>query len=81
MLRDGSFSIEIDGENVKIETNCVICRQTCIILVKYKDFEKYQLRQGYIQDIFSYLSAEEREILISGVCGTCFDKMFQLDDQ
>ena len=30
----------------------------------------------YIQDAMPYLSADERELLISGTCGTCFDKMF-----
>ena len=32
-----------------------------------------------IQDAMPYLSAGERELLISGVCGKCFDKMFEED--
>jgi len=34
-------------------------------------------REGkYIQNAMPYLSADEREILVSGICGDCFDKMF-----
>jgi hypothetical protein len=29
-----------------------------------------------IQDAMPYLSAGERELLISGICETCFDKIF-----
>ena len=29
-----------------------------------------------IQNAMPYLSADEREVLISGTCGPCFDKMF-----
>ena len=28
------------------------------------------------QDAFPYLNNDERELLISGTCGTCFDRMF-----
>jgi hypothetical protein len=29
-----------------------------------------------IQDAMPYLSADEREILISNICGLCFEQMF-----
>ena len=29
-----------------------------------------------IQNAMPYLSADEREVLISGTCGPCFDRMF-----
>tara|TARA_B100000749_G_C18156894_1_gene354210 strand:- start:253 stop:459 length:207 start_codon:yes stop_codon:yes gene_type:complete len=29
-----------------------------------------------IQDALDYLTADERELLISGTCGACFDNMF-----
>ena len=32
-----------------------------------------------IQDAMPELSADERELLISGICGKCWDKMFQED--
>ena len=29
-----------------------------------------------IQDAMPYLTPDEREVLISGTCGPCFDRMF-----
>lgn len=29
------------------------------------------------QRAFPYLTADERELLISGICGACFDKIFK----
>ena len=34
-----------------------------------------------IQDAMPYLSADDRELLISGTCGACFDKMFPPDPE
>lgn len=33
-----------------------------------------------VQDIFPYLSADVRELLISNTCAECWDKMFQFDE-
>ena len=33
-----------------------------------------------IQDALYYLSQNERELLLSGTCGDCFDKIFALDN-
>jgi len=34
-----------------------------------------------IQDALGYLTADERELLISGTCGACFDNMFPPDPE
>ena len=39
------------------------------------DYEAWE-NGKLIQDVMPYLSADEREVLISGICGPCFDKMF-----
>lgn len=33
-----------------------------------------------VQDFFPFLSADQRELLISKTCGACFDQMFPEDD-
>jgi hypothetical protein len=35
----------------------------------------------YAQDAFPHLTADERELLISGTCGSCFNAMFPEDDE
>jgi hypothetical protein len=34
-----------------------------------------------IQVALDYLSDDERELLLSGTCGTCWDKMYGEDDE
>jgi hypothetical protein len=36
---------------------------------------------AFIQDVLGYLTADERELFISGTCGECFDKMFPPDPE
>jgi len=44
-----------------------------VLISEYEDFANGALAQ----DAFTTLSAAEREPLISGVCGTCFDYLFK----
>tara|TARA_Y100000310_G_C20387451_1_gene671140 strand:+ start:362 stop:508 length:147 start_codon:yes stop_codon:yes gene_type:complete len=44
-------------------------------MVNSKDFISWN-NGSYIQNAMPYLSADERELLISGTCGPCFDVMF-----
>lgn len=67
-----------DKTNVKIK--CKICNNSYDIIVNKKDLQDWKKGKGYIQDILSDLSDSERELLISGTCGTCFDKMFNSDE-
>jgi hypothetical protein len=54
---------------------CRECGETQVINVNADDL--YAWRGGkLIQNAFPYLSADERELMISGVCGKCFDSLF-----
>lgn len=41
-----------------------------------EQWESYINKTKNIQDIFPELSAADRELMLSGLCGDCFDKMF-----
>lgn len=58
-----------------INKQCMMCKQNVEIKVKAEDFQSWQ-KGAHIQSAFPYLSIDEREILISNICGTCFDKIF-----
>ena len=55
--------------------NCIQCHQPQHIEARTADLDAW-IGGELIQVAMPYLSADEREILISGVCGTCFDNMF-----
>jgi len=56
-------------------TTCNRCKNQVEMKVYVEDVTAWENGE-LIQNAMPYLSADEREVLISGVCGTCFDKMF-----
>lgn len=60
----------------KIKTTCPFCGKEQIIEVEEKDYEKWR-KGGLIQSCFSYLSADEREALMTGICNKCWDETFK----
>ena len=58
-----------------VQATCRQCKVSVEMSVNRQDVADW--REGkYIQDAMPYLSADERELLISGICGSCFDKIF-----
>lgn len=55
--------------------NCPFCHKETSVVVEMKDF--FDWHNGKLaQDAFPYLSATERESLISGMCPSCQDFIF-----
>lgn len=67
--------------NFEIRVACRICEKLNSIFCNKQDYEKFKNGTGYIQDILHYLSADQRELLISQTCGECFDKMFSSEEE
>jgi hypothetical protein len=62
-----------------MKITCQQCSEVHVVEVVFKDWSDW--RSGKLaQDAFPYLSADERELLISGVCGKCFEEMFPPDE-
>ena len=59
-----------------IKVTCKMCGTSHEVACKNKDYSAWKDGDGYIQDLMPYLTADQRELLISGNCGSCFDKMF-----
>jgi len=54
---------------------CSCCKTSIYILARREDIVEWHLG-ALIQEVLHYLTIDERELLISGVCATCFDGMF-----
>jgi len=61
--------------NMRLAMSCLKCGDIVRIDVNAYDLEKW-FQGEYIQDAMPYLNADEREILISGYCGPCFDVLY-----
>jgi len=62
-------------KNVGIKKTCPLCGKTTHIVVNGDDYEKWQ-NGMLIQRAFPYMSADEREVLITGICYNCQTKVF-----
>jgi len=60
---------------VCVITYCPFCGKAHEIEVNEIDYLDWQDGE-LVQNVFPYLSADEREMLISGICPDCWDKMF-----
>lgn len=63
-----------------VSTSCPFCGNITNVSVDPKDFSNWKNGTN-AQDAFPYLSATERECLISGICGPCWDATFAQDDE
>jgi endogenous inhibitor of DNA gyrase (YacG/DUF329 family) len=61
------------------DIRCLHCDRVFRIQCDRADLNDWMKGEKSIQNALSYLTAGERELLISGTCGDCFDKMFPLD--
>ena len=59
-----------------IETTCPFCGKTHEITVDAIDYTLWELGFEKAQDAFPYLSASDRELLISGICSDCWERTF-----
>jgi len=65
------------AEQQMISRHCNECDRDIPLVVQLEDLEKYN-NGAFVQDAFPYLNAGDRELIISGTCSECFDKMFEM---
>lgn len=65
-----------------INTTCPICRKSHEVKIRRaSDYHDFAFGGKHAQDAFPYLSAQEREMLISGICGACWDNLFADEEE
>ena len=66
---------KMNYKEVAVITRCPFCGHANEVEVNEMDYLDWQ--DGELaQNAFPYLSADEREMLISGICPKCWDGMF-----
>ena len=61
--------------NDMIQAVCLHCKKSSELAVNKQDIIDWTGGK-YIQDALPYLSSDDRELLISGTCGKCWEDMF-----
>lgn len=68
-------------EEIELKVKCQYCGKIHTITVVKNDYMKWYSGKLPIQSAMSYLSADERELLLSHVCGKCYDEMLGDDEE
>ena len=66
-------------DNHYVVVDCRMCQEFYQIPAtpeQQEEMDKPRAERKFMQDIFPELPIEDRELLISGTCGTCWDKLF-----
>ena len=63
-----------------LNIRCASCGRVYTLMINPEDMLLWQAGEGYIQDIFSYLSSAERELMISQTCNDCWKSMYGEDE-
>lgn len=66
---------------ISISTTCSYCHKKHIVNVEEQDYRDWTYKKRLAQECFPYLSSAERELLISGTCEECWNKMFKLFEE
>jgi len=65
-----------DASQISVSGECIFCGGKHVISkINSKKFQDY-LNGALIQRAFPQMPASDREFLISGICGPCFDSTF-----
>lgn len=59
-----------------IKTTCPQCGKVTNLQMTDEQYDEYVSGRGLIQNIFPYWSPAKREMLITGICPDCWNKIF-----
>lgn len=59
----------------EVNTYCPVCQEWHKVVVKFDDLMAWKNGEP-IEKAMPYLTASEREMLISGICAECWAKIF-----
>lgn len=80
-LRYASYEEKFNPQRYAFTTiPCPKCGKQEVIEVQAPDLYKYN-QGAFMQDAFPYLTPSQRERLMTGICGPCFDKLFPPEEE
>lgn len=73
---------EVEGLNTPCEVHrvCIHCEDETFFMMTKEQYNKWQIRGMFVQDVFPHLSSEIREWMISGTHPHCWNEIFPEED-
>lgn len=66
------------NSDLVIAAQCIKCPTVKSFVIKPEDWNHW-IAGGLIQNVFPNMSVDDREFFISGVCPTCWNKLFDAE--
>lgn len=63
------------NKKISLQLTCIMCHTEHTITVPQRGYHRWKCGE-HIQDALPQLSDDDRELLVSHICGKCFDKIF-----
>lgn len=70
----------LDDGSAVVDVKCGVCEEVKSVRVDLAAYTEWR-NGALIQNVMPQLSASQRELLISGTCGPCFDKLFPAEEE
>ena len=64
-------------DTLEVYVHCAMCQTRFTLHMTEKEIDGFKHSDRNIQDILPRLSRDERELLLSRICPTCFDEIFK----
>ena len=75
-------SINLIGESIyEISKKCPHCKERSFFAFNKEEYERLFVKNEFVHVVFPDLSAEEREVMISGTHPKCWNEMFENLDE
>lgn len=75
------FEQQANRGNGAFTVVCNQCETAHEVQISAKQVDDWMLRGKHIQDVAPELPPEQRELLISGTCNSCFEKLFPPEEE
>lgn len=60
---------------------CIHCEDETNFMMSTEEYNKWQIRNLYVQDVFPHLDKDVREWMVSGTHPACWDQVFGEDEE
>lgn len=64
-----------DTDRQSMSLQCSACGEDTTVHVAGPDLGAFRTGAKLVQEAFPYLTDDERELFVSGICGKCFDAL------
>jgi hypothetical protein len=70
-----------EAKTIAVPLKCIECGHEEAPTVDADKYLRWKDGEGHVQHMFPELSDDTRELMISSICGKCFDSLFGNEDE